>query len=142
LRTLTPERFSLEGETPTITVLACYAKNGKEAIQPITRELAARLQPLLDGKPPGKPVLAVPMRTAKMLRRDLVAAGISPVDAEGREVDFHALRGSYITHLIMDGVNPKIVQMLARHSTITLTLDRYTHVDKTDLRKALEGEDS
>jgi site-specific recombinase XerD len=39
-------------------------------------------------------------------------------------------------------VNPKIVQKLARHSTITLTLDRYTTVENSDLRKALEGEGS
>jgi integrase len=142
LRTLTPERFHLEGEQPTITVLACYSKNGKEAVQPITRGLAARLRPFLEGKAPGSPVLHVPVRTAQMLRADLKAAGIDPFDSAGREVDFHALRSSYITHLILDGVNPKVVQMLARHSTITLTLDRYTTVDNQDLRKALEGEES
>lgn len=139
LRTLTPERFRLDGPEPTVTVLACYAKNGREAVQPITRELAEALRPFVASRPPGSPVLAVPVRTAKMLRADLAAAGIPHTDAQGRVLDFHALRHSYITHLILSGANPKVVQTLARHSTITLTLDRYTHVDADDVRKALEG---
>ena len=140
LRTLTPERFHLEGDSPTITVLACYAKNGTEAVQPITRELAAWFRPFLEGKEPGKPVLQIPIRTAKMLRSDLAKADIEYRDKSGRVVDFHALRHSYISHLVAAGVNPKIVQTLARHSTITLTLDRYCHVEGDDVRKALEGE--
>ena len=140
LRTLTPERFDLVGELPTITVLACYAKNGKEAVQPIATELARRLVPFLEGKEPGKPWLAVPVRTAKMLRKDLEAAGIPFRDGEGRVLDFHSLRGSFITHMVNRGINPKTVQTLARHSSITLTLDRYTTVDRDDVRKALEGE--
>lgn len=140
LRTLTPERFRLDGDGPTIEVLAGYEKNGKGTVQPITRELAAQFRPFLEGKPAGKPVLEVPTRTARMLRADLERAGIPYKDKAGRVVDFHALRGSYITHMILAGVNPKIVQALARHSTITLTLDRYTTVEDSDLRKALEGE--
>lgn len=140
LRTLTPERFHLDGDEPSVEVLAGYEKNGKGTVQPITRELAAGFRPFLEGKESGKPVLEVPIKTAKMLRADLERAGIPYKDKAGRVVDFHALRGSYVTHLIMAGVNPKIVQALARHSTITLTLDRYTTIDNSDLRKALEGE--
>jgi integrase len=142
LRTLTPERFALDGPEPSITVLACYAKNGREAAQPITRELAAGLRPYIASCEPGRPVIPVPEKTAKMLRVDLAAAGI-PCGTRGGArrgvVDFHALRHSYITHLIRRGVNPKVVQALARHSTITLTLDRYTHLDGGDIRGALEG---
>ncbi len=36
------------------------------------------------------------------------------------------------------GVQPKVAQALARHSTITLTLDRYTHLRAGDELKALE----
>jgi len=41
--------------------------------------------------------------------------------------DFHALRHTFITNLANSGVHPKVAQALARHSTITLTMDRYTH---------------
>ena len=43
-------------------------------------------------------------------------------------VDFHAVgRHSFISHLAAGGVHPKTAQVLARHSTIMLTMDRYTH---------------
>jgi integrase len=37
LRTLTPGRFDLDSDPPTVTVPACYAKNGREAVQPLSR---------------------------------------------------------------------------------------------------------
>jgi hypothetical protein len=36
-------------------------------------------------------------------------------------------------------VHPKIAQTLARHSTITLTLDRYTHVGLYDLSASVNS---
>jgi integrase len=143
LASLTPESFALDGPAPTITVPAAYSKRGKRSgrddVQPIRRADADRFRAWLAGKPAGVPVLPVPTRTADMLRVDLAAAGIPATDAAGRVLDFHALRHSYITHLVRSGVNPKLVQTLARHSTITLTLDRYTSVESDDVRKALEG---
>ncbi len=41
--------------------------------------------------------------------------------------DFHSLRHTFISSLARGGVHPKIAQQLARHSTITLTMDRYSH---------------
>ena len=73
-----------------------------------------------------------------MFRADLAAAGIAPVDEEGRRIDFHALRHTFITHLAQAGVRPKDAQTLARHSTITLTLDRYTHTGLSDVAGAVE----
>jgi hypothetical protein len=66
-------------------------------------------------------------KTAKMLRADLDAAGIPYRDESGRVADFHSLRHAYITALAKGGVHPKLAQALARHSTITVTMDRYTH---------------
>lgn len=139
LRTLRPECFDLAGDDPAVVVTAAYAKNGQETRQPIPRESVKWLKPWLEDKPVGKPILPVPEKTAKMLRGDLEAAGIPYADARGRVVDFHALRMSYITKLIRDGVNPKLVQRLARHSTVALTLGIYTHVDDDELRRAVEG---
>jgi integrase/recombinase XerD len=142
LASLTPESFQLSGDSPTITVRACYSKRGKRSgrddVQPIRRDVAELLQGWLAGREPHKPVLAVPEKTAELLRADLERAGIPYRDEKGRVVDFHALRHSYITMLVRRGVNPKLVQKLARHSTITLTLDRYTSVDDAEVRDALE----
>ena len=61
-------------------------------------------------------------------------------DESGRVVDFHALRHTFVTNLVRGGAHPKVVQDLARHSTITLTMDRYTHSvlgDQVDALSAL-----
>lgn len=60
------------------------------------------------------------------------------VDEAGRVFDFHALRHQFITNLARSGVSPKEAQVLARHSTITLTMDRYTHLGMVDLSSALD----
>ena len=69
---------------------------------------------------------------AKLLRVDLAAAEIPYADAEGRVADFHALRHTFITNLARAGVHPSDAQALARHSTITLTMDCYTHTLRRD----------
>ena len=73
-----------------------------------------------------------------MLRIDLKLAGILYQTEDGQVFDFHALRHQFISNLARAGVHPKAAQALARHSTITLTLDRYTHVDLPDLTSALD----
>ena len=73
-----------------------------------------------------------------MLRGDLDTAGIPYQDAAGRYFDFHAMRGQFISLLAAQGVHPKVAQALARHSTITLTMDYYTHLDVRDRSTALD----
>ena len=60
-------------------------------------------------------------------------------DADGHTLDFHCLRHTFITNLARGGVAPKVAQKLARHSTITLTLDRYTHLRAEDEVRALDA---
>ncbi len=50
---------------------------------------------------------------------------------------FHSLRHSCGTLLAAAGVYPKVNQRIIRHSTITLTMDRYTHLFKGDEADAL-----
>jgi integrase len=59
-------------------------------------------------------------------------------NAGGRVVDFHALRHTYITRLVRSGVAPAVAKSLARHSTIVLTMDHYTHTLIEDARAALD----
>ncbi|MCA9112225.1 MAG: site-specific integrase, partial [Planctomycetaceae bacterium] len=60
-------------------------------------------------------------------------------DEQGRQFDFHALRHQFISMLAAAGVHPKTAQELARHSTITLTMDHYTHLRVSDLTSALNA---
>ena len=72
-----------------------------------------------------------------MIRVDLATAGIPYMDHRGHVFDFHALRHQFISMLAAAGIHPKTAQELARHSTITLTMDHYTHVGLHDLSGAL-----
>jgi integrase len=44
------------------------------------------------------------------------------------KIRLHDLRHTAATHLLRMGVHPKVVQEMLGHSTITLTLDTYSHV--------------
>ena len=148
IRSLTPESFDLDAEVPTVTIEAGYSKHRRRDVQPIRPDLMDHLRPWLKSKTPGKAVLAVGDRTADMLRADLDAARtmwlresataeecydnwgsdfLADKDASDRVVDFHSLRHTFITWLARAGVSPAVAKSLARHSTITLTVDHYTH---------------
>lgn len=138
IRSLTPERFQLEGPTPSITVKAGYTKNRKEAAQPINPNLAGGLRPWLATKAPGKPVFPYPLGWfAPMLRSDLKLAGI-PVQTEAGLVDFHALRSTYVSLLVSSGATVKEAQTLARHSTPALTFGVYAKVQASEVNAAVK----
>ena len=59
-----------------------------------------------------------------------------------RRADFHSLRNSCVSMLASSGVHPKTAQMLARHSTIILTMDRNSHLRLADLNQAVQGSPS
>lgn len=43
-------------------------------------------------------------------------------------IRFHDLRHTAATLLLLEGVNPKVVSEMLGHSSVTITLDRYSHV--------------
>ena len=59
-------------------------------------------------------------------------------DREGQQADFHALRHTFLSRLGRSGASATVMQRLARHSTVGLTLDRYTHAGLFDLQTAVE----
>ena len=73
-----------------------------------------------------------------MLRVDLAKAKI-PEETEEGVVDFHALRVTYITNMARSGVHPKVAQLLARHSTMELTMKAYTKLNPTDVSGAVDA---
>ena len=159
LRSLTAASFDLDGPEPNVTVAAGYSKRRRDDDQPLRPQTAAELRAFLAGKLPTARVFKVPHRTADMLRADLAAARAAWIaqagsdqerreredstflayeDAAGNVADFHALRHAFITALADAGVHPKQAQELARHSTITLTMDHYTHTRRGKLAADLD----
>ncbi len=141
LRSLTRASFDLDSDRPTVTVAASYSKRRREDRQPLRAELVEALRCYLATKAPAAPAFPMPRKenVSKMIRADLWGAGIARLDEAGRVVDFHALRHTFITNLAQSGVHPKTAQALARHSTIKLTMDRYSHSFREDEEAAVEA---
>ena len=129
LRSLMRASFALDTDPPTVTVAAAYSKHRREDVLPLRLDTVEVLRQHLKSKSPAAQVFAMPRPddVARMLRADLADADIPYRDDAGRVADFHALRHTFITNLASSGVHPKTAQALARHSTITLTMDRYSH---------------
>lgn len=138
IATLTRNAFDLDPAQPTVTVEARHAKNRKAATLPINPELAGALRVHLQGKHPAALAFHLPKssHTAEMIRADLKAAGIEYETDQGF-ADFHSLRHTFITNLARAGVMPNEAKELARHSSITLTMDYYTHTRLGSLAAAV-----
>ena len=161
LRSLMPESFDLEGEWPVVVVEAAYAKNRKQAVQPINHELANMLHPWLATKVAGVPIFqGMTQHAARMLRTDLTNARkqwikaaqhtqeakqrqesefLTYRNAEGLVIDFHSFRHTFISSVVAGGASAKTAQTLARHTTSRLTLDRYSHARLFDLQGAVQS---
>ena len=164
LASLTPASFALECGSPSVTVEAAYAKNRREDMLPVHPDLARALRPWIAGKPASAPLWpgnwARLFKGGKMMQAELALARaiwiaeaedaveqerrkgsdfLAYRDGQGRVIDFHALRHTFISTLARSGVSPKVAQTLARHSTITLTMDRYTHVGLHDVASAMQS---
>jgi integrase len=143
LASLTWQSFNLMDSTPSVTVLAAYSKHRRDDVQLLPLEVAEQFRKWQqevntqeNNKVFGKFDKSY---AAKMLRKDLKAAGIAYKDDAGQVVDFHALRHTYITNIVKGGASVKVAQSLARHSTVNLTMDTYTHLNLHDGKAALSG---
>jgi hypothetical protein len=84
-----------------------------------------------------RPLLYVPTHTAQALDEDLRRAGIPKVTHDGTLV-FHALRNTYGTLLDSVGASAKDTQVMMRHSTVDLTMNRYVRENEDRQRILLE----
>lgn len=159
LGSITPASFAW-GKAPTLTVQAGTSKRRRLDVIPLRQDAADWLRAWMGDRPASQPLFPITdARTAEMLRDDLAAAReawlkagkgkeriereqseyLLAVNAAGRVVDFHALRGTFITSLAKAGVNPKTAQTLARHSTMDLTMITYAHLELADQHAAVES---
>ena len=143
LASLTAQSFDLDSDPPTITVEAAYSKHRRRDVLPLRSDMADILRQYFAtcghaGNEPLWPGSWSRKGSAVMIRKDLEAAEIPYKDDAKRFFDFHSLRHQFISALARGGAHPKEAQALARHSTITLTMDRYTHLGIVDLTSALD----
>jgi integrase len=89
--------------------------------------------------PEGQPHREDTTNARRVFRRLLEAAGIERIDALGRKLDIHALRGSAATSLARRGVSMAVTQRLLGHKTVEMTAKHYTRLEVEDVRAAIEG---
>jgi integrase len=126
------------GKEPTLTIEAAYAKNRRRDTLPLREDTAAALGAFTATLAPAAPVFTLPHpdTMSDMLQADLAEAGI-PYVLDGLFADMHALRHTCGSWLAASGAHPKVIQRVLRHSTITLSMDRYTHLFKGDEAAAM-----
>ena len=162
LASLTPAHFDLDAEVPIVRIHAENEKARRGDVIPLPNGLIDILRPWFENKLskallwPGK--WASQKRAGKSMQHDLEMARAQWINDAGSEEeikerekssvlkyrteigqsDFHALRHTYLSRLGRSGVSAKAMQKLARHSTVELTIGRYTHANITDLGNAVQ----
>jgi len=123
----------LNENNPVILLDGSRTKNHRDVVQPIPNGLCRMLfcwkQTLNPG--PDEPLFhnfTEHGRPSEWIREDLKAANLPTKDYEGRKIDFHSLRGSYITFLANSQTPVRVTQELARHSNPALTMNVYAKV--------------
>ena len=155
LRALTLE--SVDVERAALVLDPAWTKNRKPGLQPILRALARKLLAFgqagtaktlykqhyarKDARPegiPDSPLLFVPKKTARDLRKDLEAAGVAAFKPGEGKVDFHSCRVAYVTFILEAGATVKEGQTLARHATPDLTMNVYARARNERLAELAE----
>lgn len=72
-----------------------------------------------------------PSNVRRTLKRLIKESGVP-------EITFHALRHTHATWLLHQGVNIKVIQERLGHSNVKITLDIYTHVQKSMQQEAVD----
>ena len=126
-------------------IVKVCGKGAKERLVPITKVASRaietyinneRLWQLKAGKSCGRLFLT---RSGRPLYRHDVWRIVSKYSKLSgvKNVSPHILRHCYATHLLMAGVDIRLIQVALGHSSIRTT-QVYTHVDVTQLKKAIE----
>ena len=130
--------FHLDVAGPFVNVRASISKNHKQAALPLTRDVAAALRQYRapEALPSGRVFAGIIPRMDRF-RIDLAAAGILYVDAKREYADFHSLRKTFATMLILAGVPHRVVMELMRHSDPRLTTKTYTDAGQLPIGAAI-----
>ncbi len=114
-----------------VSVASGYTKNGDPRTNPMTKRLDEALRAwkiVASGN--GDGLVFGSYRYREPFERARDAAKL------GKDVCFHSLRHTYISRLILAGVDVRTVQELAGHKTITMTM-RYAHLAPEHKRRAV-----
>jgi len=139
LSLLTPSQINFERNR--LTIEAEKTKNKKADVLPMRPDLVQVVKEWVElhGIQPHERIFRFNKHSIRhSFYRDVKAAGIERVGADGRSIDVHSLRKTFGTQLAKAGVALTTVQRLMRHSTPLLTAKLYIDVDADDMTQALD----
>jgi integrase len=129
-------------DSALIRVKVGNAKGKKDDIhQPLHPRLLQELRRMKSELPfasqadpifPGVPLV-------KTFHRDCQRSGIERYDADGRQLDRHALRTTLGTHLARAGVLPQLAMKVMGHNDVQTTMKHYTALRLADTAKAMNA---
>ncbi len=125
--------IDFDGDRPAIRLRAAATKSKRADELPLHPDLATALR---DAKPPFAKLTDRVFKSAPTLRTfklGLQRARIPFADTQGRTVDRHALRTTFISWLGLYGVDPRAQIVLARHAPQGVTLKHYQDFTVFDL---------
>jgi integrase len=135
LVSLRPEDVDLE--RGTVSVAACYAKNGESRTLPVGPRLQALLRDALADRGDAPTVLVNehgwPWAPDTLTERFRQASEHALTERLGP----HVLRHTFASRLVMAGIDLRTVQELMGHKDINMTL-RYAHLSPDRKRAAIE----
>lgn len=136
LRRLEKRDLSPEDESPTWHLRAAIDKSRRKNVVPIHPEIleVVRRRWAACRSPTSKLFPRIPRTDT--LNRDLRRAKVQKRDAEGRAVDFHALRYFFCTQMARH-LPIQTVRLLMRHADIRQTFNLYCDLGLTDLHEAV-----
>jgi site-specific recombinase XerD len=139
LVTLRPEEVDFQRRT--VTVAACYSKNGESRTLPMGERLKAVLQEAFAVRG-DSPTVFVTDAGIPWTRWGLTSAFQRTSRRAGLgTIGPHVLRHTFGSRLVMAGVDLRTVQELLGHKDIKMTL-RYAHVSPDHTRKAMAALES
>lgn len=115
----------LDAVKPYFSVRGSTTKNRKPAIIWLRDDLVSSLRSIRPAACVGM-VFEGGVPTMEQVRIDLAAAGIRPIDEDGRKVVFHSLRHTLATNLARSNVPARVAMEVMRHSDMRLTMKVYT----------------
>lgn len=135
LISLRPEDVDLRNGT--VSVAACYAKNGESRTLPVGSRLKTLLHDAFTASGSARTVL-VNAQGCPWSRSTLgVQFRTACRDAGTEALGLHVLRHTFASRLVMAGVDLRTVQELMGHKSIEMTL-RYSHLSPQHTRTAME----
>lgn len=165
LGSFTPKSFNLAADPATVEIIPSDENARRGVTLPLPSDLVTALRPWLTRRPANTPLWpgrwSEQKRGAGMMRYDLSAARTAwlkeadgqPNEIEAREksdfleymshdgeqADFHSLRHTFLSRLSRSSASPKVMKLLARYTTVELTIGRYAHASLHDLASAVAG---